>query len=324
MLAVVTFHYVRPESQYPERGIRGITPEQLAAQIEQLAGAGEIIAGTELVAAIRGETSLPERAIMLTFDDGLREHFEYALPVLERAGVPATFFANTAPLADGRVSTVHKVHQLRAGAPPVALLETATRALAARGIDPVEPPEEVVRSQYPYDPYDDARQKYLFGFGLGDLRDQVVQECFDAQFGADGEREMVTRLYMDTEQLRAVAQRGWLGSHAHEHVDLAALDKVGRSEQLSRSAQLLEEWTGCRPVGLAYPFGHRPQCPLPPASEVGQAGYAYAMTMERATNADLRTPFHLARWDTVDVAGGKAERYSAEGMFAAPRPGWFV
>jgi peptidoglycan/xylan/chitin deacetylase (PgdA/CDA1 family) len=52
----------------------------------------------EAVAGLSGATKLPARAVVLTFDDGYRNFEEYALPVLQRHGFPATVF-----LVSGRI-----------------------------------------------------------------------------------------------------------------------------------------------------------------------------------------------------------------------------
>ena len=45
---------------------------------------------------IQGKTKLPENSFFLSFDDGLREVIDIAAPVLQRKGIPATIFLNSA------------------------------------------------------------------------------------------------------------------------------------------------------------------------------------------------------------------------------------
>ena len=46
--------------------------------------------------------SLPERAVLITFDDGYRDNLENALPILQRHGYPAVLFAPIGFLDDDR------------------------------------------------------------------------------------------------------------------------------------------------------------------------------------------------------------------------------
>src|SRR5205823_7871916 len=107
MLIVVNYHYVRPTYDLPYPGVHGVTPAQLEAQLRLLATVAEFVSGQQVREAVRGTGRLPPRAILVTFDDGLREQFEHGVPVLRRLGIPAVFFVNTHPIASATVSSVH-------------------------------------------------------------------------------------------------------------------------------------------------------------------------------------------------------------------------
>lgn len=62
------------------------------------------------------ERSLPARAVCITFDGGYAEHVEVALPLLQRYGLPATFFVPTGYL-DGGYSWSDAVVELVRSAP---------------------------------------------------------------------------------------------------------------------------------------------------------------------------------------------------------------
>jgi len=76
--------------------------DALAAQLEHLREQGfTTLTFSGLVAALRGGgAGLPERPVVLTFDDGYADFHSEALPLLDRYGCTATVFVTTGWLAD--------------------------------------------------------------------------------------------------------------------------------------------------------------------------------------------------------------------------------
>ena len=67
----------------------GLTLEELKADIAWLAGEGyEALSEQDLVAALRREFPLPERPVLLLFDDRAKTFSAGALPILKEAGLP--------------------------------------------------------------------------------------------------------------------------------------------------------------------------------------------------------------------------------------------
>jgi peptidoglycan/xylan/chitin deacetylase (PgdA/CDA1 family) len=314
MLVAVNFHYVRPSFDDPYPGIHGITPDALRSQLELLGRAGELVSPEQVRDAVRGRAPLPERSILVTFDDGLREQAEHALPVLRSLDVPALFFVNTAPLAEGRVSTVHQIHLLRAGHPPENVIDLLDRNARELGIAlDLDSQAERATLQYRYDPPEVARLKYVLNFLLPvDDRDHLIQACFEEAFPGR-EAEISRELYMDLDQLKEIA--GLIGTHAHEHLPLGRLPRERAAEQIRTSLELLEAWTGRRPFALSYPYGGPDACTAETGEIARELGLDFCLTMERTGNADLGRPFHLGRFACNDLPGGSSPQFTVESLF---------
>jgi peptidoglycan/xylan/chitin deacetylase (PgdA/CDA1 family) len=73
---------------------------------EQMALLGELGYQPVSLAAVRDHyvsgAALPERAVLITFDDGYRDNLANALPILRRHGYPAVLFVPIGFLDDGR------------------------------------------------------------------------------------------------------------------------------------------------------------------------------------------------------------------------------
>jgi peptidoglycan/xylan/chitin deacetylase (PgdA/CDA1 family) len=109
------------------------------------------------LAALRGERPLPRRSVVLTFDDGYENFYEYAFPVLERYGFPAIVYLVAGSIgrpsswfaADGRATPplmdARRILQLRARGVDFGSHGVSHRKLAEIDADAAR--EEIVESK---------------------------------------------------------------------------------------------------------------------------------------------------------------------------------
>ena len=324
MLIAVNYHYIRPVFDAPHPSIHGVTPASFEAQLKLLGTAGTFVGARQIRAALQGKP-LPERSLVITFDDGLREQCDHAWPVLSRLGIPAIFFINTAPRAEAKVMTVHKIHILRSQVAPVEFPGVLRRNAKNLGIDiELGGADPQAAAQYPYDAPEVARVKYLLNAQLAhDDRDRLIDACF-AEVHPGRESAMSHELYMETAQMRLLAERGCIGSHLHDHLSIGFLSELAAQEQIHLSMVHLAKWTGLRPYAMSYPYGSQQICPPSVGAIAAREGIEFAFTMERAGNRKFDLPLHLARFDCNDVPGGKSCRVKTDEWFdSAPTASWY-
>jgi peptidoglycan/xylan/chitin deacetylase (PgdA/CDA1 family) len=96
---ILMYHYlsVPPASTDRFRLDLSVTPDHFREQLAWLKTEGfETISLYELLSALNtGSPDLPERPIILTFDDGYRDNYQNAFPLLKEFGYSATFFILT-------------------------------------------------------------------------------------------------------------------------------------------------------------------------------------------------------------------------------------
>ncbi len=83
----ICYHYLGDKGRYPYPGMVGITPEEFSSQINELSRYFEFISIKDIAECIEGKRTLPEKCAVLTFDDGLLEHYEKALPILDKHSI---------------------------------------------------------------------------------------------------------------------------------------------------------------------------------------------------------------------------------------------
>jgi peptidoglycan/xylan/chitin deacetylase (PgdA/CDA1 family) len=270
-----------------------------------------------VVAAVEGARSLPPRACIVTFDDGLRCHLELALPTLDSIGVPAVFFVPGMQLAENRALTVHKLHHLRERLADDEL----ERELAAAGVTVDSVDDATARAHYRYDEPSAARIKYVLNVALPPDRAASVVDAIFARI-EDDERAFCSRLYVSQEDLGRLAQAPHgVGAHSYAHRPLARLDPAERRRDVELSASVLESILGRRPLAFSYPHGTPSTVDRETARDVAAAGFRVAFTMERALNATLDEPCLLARLDANDAPGGSRPLLDLDGGTPTVRAG---
>jgi peptidoglycan/xylan/chitin deacetylase (PgdA/CDA1 family) len=324
MLIAVNFHYIRPSFDYRYPGIHGITPGQLKDQLTLLGKTGVFVSAGQIRDALREGAQLPDKALVVTFDDGLREQYDMAWPILQRLGIPAIFFVNTAPIAHATILSVHKIHLIRAHFDPgqvATVLHQNARRLGV-GMD-MRIDDTKVLSQYKYDNLETARLKYLLNFLLAPAdRDHVIEASFQELF-PNCEAEMSRGLYMDIPHIQALANRGCIGTHTHEHLPLGVIPADMAREQIQVASTYFHQWIGETPFVLSYPYGSLEACSLEVGEIAKDSGIEFAFTMERAANVDLQRPLFLSRFSSSDLPGGNASKWSIDELFLSqPASSW--
>jgi peptidoglycan/xylan/chitin deacetylase (PgdA/CDA1 family) len=121
VVPILMYHYISepPPDADNYRLDLSIAPQTFAEHMAYLHSAGyTTIDLYHLLDALTWGRALPENPIILTFDDGYRDNYENAFPVLQQYGFAATFFVLTEPIDEGsdRYMTWAQVEEMaRAG-----------------------------------------------------------------------------------------------------------------------------------------------------------------------------------------------------------------
>lgn len=95
---ILMYHYLStpPPDADRYRIDLSVTPETFAAHLDAMQQAGyTAISLYTLLAHLNQGAPLPEKPVVITFDDGYRDNYENAFPLLRERGMVATFFVVT-------------------------------------------------------------------------------------------------------------------------------------------------------------------------------------------------------------------------------------
>ncbi len=117
LVPILMYHLVGRETL--ERNGRSlsrfnVTAADFEAQLLLLKQLGyHSVTVSEIAAALEGKATLPQRPVAITFDDGWREQYDVAFPILQRYGMRATFFVSTSFIGYPRFITWEELAEMR-------------------------------------------------------------------------------------------------------------------------------------------------------------------------------------------------------------------
>lgn len=105
LVPILMYHHVRELQPYfnAKERLYTVTPSKLEEQLESIMEAGyHPITPDELLYALTTSTDrLPEKPVLVTFDDGYKEDYTLVFPILEKLEVKATYFIISESVALG-------------------------------------------------------------------------------------------------------------------------------------------------------------------------------------------------------------------------------
>jgi peptidoglycan/xylan/chitin deacetylase (PgdA/CDA1 family) len=240
-ILVLNYHRMgSPDGSGFARDLWSATAEDFDAHLRMLKRNFDVVSPADLLE----RPITRRRRILLTFDDGYRDSYEIALPILRRHGLPATFFIVPGFIDDPGVSWWDEICWMVDHA-PVGIL-----ALPEHGLVDIELTGPVSRNEA------SALLAHVYK-GLAGGRTNDFLELLGDRTGAGRcPREMGADLWMSWDQVRELRDEGMtIGGHSLTHPVLARLDHHAQSQEIEGCAQRLREELGVHMEFFSYPVG---------------------------------------------------------------------
>ncbi|HLK68125.1 MAG TPA: polysaccharide deacetylase family protein [Bryobacteraceae bacterium] len=233
-----------------------ISRQMLERHIDWLGRRFRFVSLDEVGARLDGSDSSADPVVALTFDDGYRDFYELALPVLKHKGVPAAVFVVTDLVGTTQVQLHDKLYLLLA-----RLQGKYQQLLTSLGI------------RVPGTPYH-ATRALLEGISHQGL--QRVTAALESE-SAIPDRVFEPFHSMTWEMVDSVHRAGMtVGSHTRTHVLMANESPQRMADEAGNSRRELERRLGTGVRHFAYPSG---QFNGPAVTAVADAGYQFAYTV---------------------------------------------
>ena len=309
------YHYVR---WAPDRlpHFRYLHVEDFVRQLDWFAENHRFVTRNEFDNACR-TAEVPE-GVVLTFDDGLIDHYEYVLPLLEERGLFGIFYICSAPVERRKLLDVHRIHLILGrlgGEAAMQRLQLHLRDDMLADAHRTEFREATYRNQL----NDDATTtfKRMLNYWISyEHREAVLNALFEEEFG--DEREIAEAFYLSPSHIREMDSAGMIvGSHGANHFLFSKLSSERQRQEIAESFAYLSCVLGKPVTTFCYPYGGSHAFNSHTVSLLEEAGtlFSFDVNPRDITVEDLRCGRQmLPRYDCNMFPHGKAS-------LGATRPG---
>lgn len=298
---IVMYHYVRPVDRTRWPGIFPLAPAEFEAQLDGLSQIGTVIHPDAIDEPARG--SRPR--IVLTFDDGTRDHYATVFPILRRRRLSGLFGVISGPTRGEPMPNPHMIHWLTSQRDDASIW----RALCARFGEAALGDAARATTLYARDTALRARLKFALNFALDydAARDHLVGQV--RALGVDPFR-LAREWFITDREIVEMHRTGMaIAVHAHRHRPRAGPPTHYFESELRPCQQWLAALLGARPRHYIAAFGGSNATGESPGAlaEILQAeGYCHGYLTTAGVAPAPPTDFLLPRLDCVDLPPRKS------------------
>lgn len=282
---VLCYHGVvrRPDARAGDAGRNTIGIDEFAYHLGVLRRVCHPISAAEWIDALDRGTRVPERAVLVTFDDGYRNNLTNAAPLLEAYGIPALFCISTGYIGGhDRLWTQEislRVEGWRGSVLPLPGERAVMRLRAGCDRRAIA---ERIRERCKRIP-DEERRAYL-----ATLRDGGDGPC-----PGDDEDSLT---FLNWDEVRELSRRGFeIGSHTVDHPMLSRLDPGALTYQLQESRRTIEAQLERRCVCIAYPNGRAVDVSPAVVRRAAEIGYRLGFAVTDRFHDPHDSPLSIGR-----------------------------
>jgi peptidoglycan/xylan/chitin deacetylase (PgdA/CDA1 family) len=278
---ILLYHRVHPHSPATFKNNLRVTPAAFERQIRFMKRQGyTFLSLQEVCEHVTTKKPAPEKAVVITFDDGYRDNYTYAWPILKKYRVPAIIFLTTTFVDHGRPLWIDTID--------AAINRTTV--------------EKVVYNDQEYYLSTPHKRRQFFRRTVDDAKLQpasyidrhVENVCTLLQCNPDELHS--SRSHLSWDEIREMtADTVTVGSHGLTHISLAHQPREVVEREVKESKRIIETHNDRAVSYFAYPYGQDYNSNEEVISSLRQNGYTAACAVNERFCRECVDLFRLNR-----------------------------
>ena len=259
------YHYTRDlrNSRYPE--IKGLDRSLFEEQLVFFKNNYNVIKMEDVFNYFEKGENLPEKPLLLTFDDGYLDNYTVALPLLKKYGFQGSFFIPAKTFCENKMLDVNKVHFILATVQEGGKIENLVEDIKIMIDEYRNEYENIADNDTLYkelaianrfDDKDTVFCKRVLQNALPEsVRNMISSRLFAKYVGVD-ENVFARELYLDREQIALMKNEGmFIGIHGYDHYWLGKLETEEMKTDIDRALVAMNDYIDVNKWVINYPYG---------------------------------------------------------------------
>lgn len=261
-----------------------------------------IIDLNELFSIIKQGKPIKEKLALITFDDGYRDNYEVAYPMLKAMNIPATFFVTTSLVGSKVIPWWDEI-------------AWHVRQLSGQSFKLSIWPESIT---LPKNIYASSIRKVLSRVKSFPAQLDLQLNELRVLSGKEIPIEFSDNLFVQWGHLKELTQNGMsIGAHSHTHRILSSLKSEDLTYELTESKRLLEDYLEQAVDSLSYPVGGASTYNNSMFKLLDDIGYQVGFTFRRMVDRNIQAhKFELGR---LSIDRAFEEQFLKEMILTSPK-----
>ena len=254
---IIMYHYVREvkHSNYPN--LKALELNEFKKQISFFKKNFNFIDQNNLEEIISSKKIPNKPSILLTFDDGLIDHYKYVFPILLKNKISGCFYPSIRALKQNEVLEVNKIQFIleKEKNRKKILSEIEANLIKLSG-EKLEKFYNKIKQWSRFDDKDTFFIKQLLQHLLHTkIRNKITNKLFQKTVNRE-EKDFASKLYMSSKNIKEMyLNKMFIGLHGSDHLWLKYLNKNEQEREIKNSLSFFSKIGIKNNISMAYPYG---------------------------------------------------------------------
>ena len=254
----VMYHYVRPnDNNHPYFNNLDLQPPHLGLRfcLDFFQKKYGFLSKDQYIESVKSLKN--NKGVVLTFDDGFKDHYKYVLPELKKRNLWGIFYIPTGVYNKREVLGVHRVHFLKGKFGATTILKHLKYMVDDYMLDDskIEDFDKEIYQSHNYEKSEKQLRRLLNYYIKYDYRDIVLNNLMSTFFDEDA---LFDDLYLSKKEIISLKNNGnIIGSHTVNHKVLSRLTFFEQFKEIKTSFDFLDGMLNQEYRSFCYPYGYK-------------------------------------------------------------------